>query len=542
MRTTEAGLPIRSRPDPRLVRWLVLVNGAVPGIIFAYDAWRHQLGANGVNYALHTTGLLALLFFVLSLVVTPLKRITGWNELVAGRRALGLYGFFYLVVHFVVFFAFDRGGSVSSTVHEILERRYLQLGTIALILFAPLAITATDGMISRLGPRRWKRLHRLTYVATSLGAIHYILLVKKDIRQPVVFAVGLGVLLAYRVVTTIGDRRRRAKKKPWSGELAIVKTVDESPDVRTFRLAPPDGGKLAFTHRPGQYLNIALVIDGQRVNRSYTIASSPTQREHCEITVKKANLGVASGHLHGALAVGTKVKVTAPAGRFIFDGEGATRVLLVAGGVGITPLMAMIRSLTDNRWRGKIDLVYSVKTQADIVFAAELAERTKRFPDLRVTVTLTREPEGGFRGARGPISRALIEGLSLDLRSTPIFLCGPDPMMASMRALFAALERPRRKRSRRSVRLAAARTGQRERGRRRSRTDARARRRQHHRAVRGLRREHQRRSGRDAPRRGGSSRRGHPERLPRRHLRSVQDAARSRTRDDGRTRRAHGRG
>ena len=135
--------PPRFHPDRRFVRRVVLVNGAVPITLLAYDAWQRQLGANGVNFAIHTTGLLALLFFILSLAVTPLKRLTRYNELVASRRALGLYGFFYLVIHFGIFFVLDRSGSLSSTLHEILKRRYLQIGTLALLLFVPLAVTAT---------------------------------------------------------------------------------------------------------------------------------------------------------------------------------------------------------------------------------------------------------------------------------------------------------------------------------------------------------------------------------------------------------------
>jgi ferredoxin-NADP reductase/DMSO/TMAO reductase YedYZ heme-binding membrane subunit len=457
MNTTEApgsvravGLP-RLRPDPRFVRRLVLVNGAVPGLLLAYDALRGQLGANGTSYALHTTGLLALLFFVMSLAVTPLRRLTGWAELVAGRRALGLYGFFYLVVHFGIFCVLDRGGSLSSIVTEILKRRYLQIGAIALVSFVPLAVTSTDRMITRLGPRRWKRLHRVTYVATSLGALHYILLVKSDVRQPAVFAVALGALLGFRVIASWVDRRARAKKRPWSGELKITEVIEETHDVRTFRFIPlAAAGKVPFEHRAGQYLNLALTIDGQRVNRSYTIASSAARSDYCEITVKKARAGGASSHLHEALREGAVVKVTAPAGRFVFDGEGdglgVTRVLLVAGGVGITPLMAMVRTLSDRRWKGRIDLVYSVKTKDDVVFAKELEELVaKRSTDLHVHLTLTREPpESPWTGARGAITRESLaraaDGASL--REVPIYLCGPDAMMDAMKSLFADLGAP----------------------------------------------------------------------------------------------------
>jgi ferredoxin-NADP reductase/DMSO/TMAO reductase YedYZ heme-binding membrane subunit len=461
----------RVHPDRALVRRLVLVNGAVPITLLAYDAWQRQLGANGTKFAIHTTGMLALVFLMLSLVVTPLKRLTGWNEVVAARRALGLYGFFYLVVHFSIFFVLDREASVSSTVTEILTRRYLQIGTIALLLLIPLAVTSTDAMITRLGPRRWKRLHRLTYLTTSLGALHYYLQVKSDVRQPLAFAGVLAGLLGFRVVVHYADRSRRmmakaaatAARKIWSGELRVSRTTDETPDVRTFRLVAPAGGPLPFTHRPGQYLNIALVIDGQRVNRSYTIASAPTHANYCEITVKKAAVGYASTHLHDVLREGAMVRITAPAGRFVFDGDGppassagtregpgsreekagSEHVLLVAGGVGITPLMAMVRTLTDRQWTGRIDLVFSVKTAADFVFRKELEELASRFPNLHLCVTATREPkESAWPGERGQITRELLLRVTPELRSVPIYLCGPEPMMEALTSLLVTLGAP----------------------------------------------------------------------------------------------------
>jgi ferredoxin-NADP reductase/DMSO/TMAO reductase YedYZ heme-binding membrane subunit len=421
------------------------VNGAVPITLLAYDAWQRQLGANGVNFAIHTTGLIALLFFVLSLAVTPLRRLTGWSELVASRRALGLYGFFYLVVHFGIFFVLDRSGSLSSTLHEILKRRYLQIGTIALLLFVPLAVTASDAMITRLGPRRWKRIHRLSYLATSLGSLHYLLLVKSDVRQPLAFAGVLALLLGTRIIAHVGDRARRAatRRSVWSGELRVSRVTDETHDVRTFRLVPPGGGVLSFTHRPGQYLNLALDLQGARVNRSYTIASAPTHRQYVEITVKKASDGWASGHLHEMLHEGAILKVTAPAGRFVFDGQGSDRVLLLAGGVGITPLMAIVRTLTDRHWPGRVELFYSVKTQADIVFGSELEDLARRSPNVHVHVTLTREAiDSTWRGARGPITGEILQRLVPDLRVMPIFLCGPAAMMAAMHALLAGLGAP----------------------------------------------------------------------------------------------------
>jgi glycine betaine catabolism B len=442
------------RVAPTFARLLVIVNGGVPLLILGWDALHHQLGVNGIKFAIHTTGLLGLLFLLLSLTITPLRRLTGWSVLIAPRRALGLYGFFYLALHFAIFFGFDRAASVSSTVHEILTRRYLQLGAIALLLLVPLALTSTDAMLTRLGAKRWKALHRLSYVATTLGVIHYYMQVKADVRKPLVFAGVLFLLLAFRVGQRLLDGKKTArapvparplaaKRRFWSGELSVLRVFDETPDVRTFRLGLASGEKLPFDYLPGQYLNIALSIAGQRVNRSYTIASSPTQTQYCELTVKKSLLGYASLHLHEMLTQGATLKISAPAGRFVFTGADADSVVLIAGGVGITPLMSIVRYLCDRSWAGAIHLIVSQRTQADIVFSDELTQLQRRFANLHLTPTLSGEAEGSsWQGRRGRISAELLAAVVPELATQQIFLCGPDAMMVDTRAALQGLGVP----------------------------------------------------------------------------------------------------
>lgn len=439
--------------DARFAKQLALVNGAVPLALLGWDAARGQLGVNGVNFAIRTTGMLGLVFLMLSLAVTPLRRLTGWSVLVAARRRIGVYAFTYLALHFTIFFALDRAGSVASTVHEVIVRRYLQIGTLGLLLMVPLAVTSTDAMVSRLGGKRWKRLHRVVYVAAGLGVLHYALLVKSDLRQPLAFAGVLTALLGYRVVQRALDQRattRRAVTTPapakrafWTGELRVARVVEETPDVRTFRLVPTDGSDLPFEAKPGQYLNLALTIDGRAVRRSYTLASSPTQRGYCEITVKRAAAGYGSWHLHDAVREGSLLKVSAPAGRFVFTGEGETRVTLLAGGVGITPLMSMVRYLTERGWPGAIDLVFSVSRRADVIFEAELDALARKAPNLRVTVVLTREPEGSdWTGERERVTAAMLRRVVPEVAKGPVYLCGPDAMMDAMRAVLAEVGVP----------------------------------------------------------------------------------------------------
>ena len=431
---------------------LVIINGLVPAALLAWDAYRHQLGVNEVNFAIRTTGLVGLVFLVLSLIVTPLRRLTGWNVLIAVRRNLGVLAFSYLLSHFAIFFLLDREGSISSTLEEIVSRVYLWFGTAALVLMIPLAVTSTDGMVSRLGAKRWKLLHRLAYWIVPFGVVHYFLLVKSDIRQPVVFAVVVSLLLVYRAAQHYFDLRgevraahgklaaaRQAaprKRTFWSGELKVARIFEETPDIKTFRLVAKDGGPLPFDYTAGQYLNLALTIDGERVNRSYTIASSPTRRDYCEISVKRAATGHGSRHLHETWHEGSLVKVGAPAGRFVFAHDQAKRCVLIAGGVGITPMMSTIRNLTDRCWPGEIYLVFSVRTRRDLAFRDELSYLQARFPNLHVLITLTNDPDPAWDGARGQVSKELLHGFIPDLSRGPILVCGPEPMMTAMRRLL----------------------------------------------------------------------------------------------------------
>jgi ferredoxin-NADP reductase/DMSO/TMAO reductase YedYZ heme-binding membrane subunit len=456
MQTTDAApRPASIQIDVRFSKLLVAANGAVPLAMLGWDTYRHRLGLNGVNFAIHVTGLLGLIFLLLSLTITPLRRLTGWNRLIALRRTLGLYAFFYLCVHFAIFFLFDRAASIGDTVHEIIARRYLQIGTAGLVLLMPLALTSTDAMVTRLGARRWKALHRFAYGAAVLGAVHYCLLVKADLRQPVVFASLLALLLGFRLVRSRLDARKGRDRtraaspavapragRFWSGELVVTQIVEETPDVRTFRLAAKDGGKLPFVHGPGQYLNLALSIDGERANRSYTIASSPTQSSYCELTIKRNPAGRVSRYLHDVLRAGATLKVSAPAGRFIFTGVESDAVLLIAGGVGVTPLMAIVRYLTDNAWSGQIHLIFSVRNRLDVIFADELGRLQQRFPNLHLCVTLSGAEDGSWLGERGRISTDLVRRLVPNVTRLPVYLCGPDPMMAETRRLLLELGVP----------------------------------------------------------------------------------------------------
>lgn len=434
--------------DTRFWKLVVVINGAVPLAMLAWDASQGELGPNPVAFVLHTTGLLSLIFLLLTLTVTPLRLLTGWNTLIGFRRSLGLFGFFYACLHVTIYVSLDRELNISSTIEELLTRQYLQVGLAALLMMTPLAVTSTNAMVARLGARRWKMLHRLVYPAAGLGALHYYMLVKSDVRQPLAFAGVLVILLAARFGKHDLDLRRAvsrssaptpplASRKFWSGELQVARVFDETPEVRTFRLVSPDGGPLPFDYLPGQYLNVQLTIDGRRVKRSYTIASSPTRGAYCELSIKREDAGLASSYLHRHLHAGDRLKISAPAGKFIFTGQESESVVLIAGGVGITPLMSITRYLTDRAWAGEIFLLIAAKTENDQIFKDELDLLAKRFQNLRVCVTLTRlKPDDAWNGQRGRMNQDWLTQTVPDLPRRLFYVCGPDAMMTSTRELL----------------------------------------------------------------------------------------------------------
>jgi ferredoxin-NADP reductase/DMSO/TMAO reductase YedYZ heme-binding membrane subunit len=434
--------------DPKFAKTVVLVNGLVPATLLVWDAFHGGLGVNEVNYAIRTTGLIGLVLIVLSLLVTPLRRITGWAWPIAVRRRLGVLGFSYILAHFIIFYWWDRDGSIGSTIHEIIARQYLWFGFGALVLMTPLAATSLDSMVTRLGAKRWKSLHRLAYLVGIGGVVHYYLLVKSDTRPPLVFAVIVAAAYIFRIGSRFPDTAKLPKKpapaarpkKFWSGELVLARIFDETHDVKTFRFVNPDGGRLPFEHTAGQYLNLKLQIDGKRVNRSYTIASSPTRAHYCEISVKRSQF--ASKWIHENWQEAMRIQIGAPSGKFLFAGHEAERVVLIAGGVGITPMMSIVRSLTDRGWKGEMYLLFSVRKRTDIIFEQELAHLQARHPNLHVGITLTNDPDAAWTGARGQINAELLNGFIPSFKHGPVMLCGPDPMMTAMRTLLVGMGIP----------------------------------------------------------------------------------------------------
>ncbi|AUX25374.1 sulfite oxidase [Sorangium cellulosum] len=199
--------PLRAgAPAGRKLPWLepaVVTGGLIPLAVLGLRAATGALGANPVAEALNQLGLLALVLLIASLAATPLQRITGWTFPVRIRKALGLLSFFYACAHFLIYATLDQGLALPAIVADITERPFLLIGFVALVLLVPLAATSTARMLKRLGFARWKRLHRLAYVAAVLGVAHYFLRVKKDTTEPLIYAALLAALFAVRIASAV---------------------------------------------------------------------------------------------------------------------------------------------------------------------------------------------------------------------------------------------------------------------------------------------------------------------------------------------------
>jgi ferredoxin-NADP reductase len=224
----------------------------------------------------------------------------------------------------------------------------------------------------------------------------------------------------------------------WRGQLRVGSIIKETPNVKTFRLLPSSGDHfLPFTFVPGQFLNVAFWIGGARMNRSYSISSSPTQREYVDLTVRREPRGAVSRHIVDLLKVGDRIEAGGPVGKFTFTGNEADSIVLISGGVGITPMVSISRYLTEQSWPGDIFFIYVCRTPADYILADEIAALERRNPKLHVVITMTR-PEGtDWKGPRGHLTKELLMQTVPNLGSRRIHLCGPIPMMDATKALLA---------------------------------------------------------------------------------------------------------
>ncbi|NOZ11436.1 MAG: sulfoxide reductase heme-binding subunit YedZ [Gammaproteobacteria bacterium] len=184
-----------------IIHWVkptLFILALLPLANLLWDGYTDALGAEPIEAISQRSGDWILRFLLLTLTITPLRRISGWNELARLRRMLGLFAFFYACLHFLNYLVLDQGLDLAFIMEDVIEHKYVLIGFSSFLLLIPLALTSTKAMIRRLGGRRWQKLHRLIYLISIGGVVHYYWLVKSDIREPLLYAFLLTVLLGYR--------------------------------------------------------------------------------------------------------------------------------------------------------------------------------------------------------------------------------------------------------------------------------------------------------------------------------------------------------
>ena len=329
----------------------------------------------------------------------------------------------------------------------------------AVAAYAILFVVVTSALRRAIGIRRWKVVHYASYLALPAFLVHGVFTNPNldgqaadltDGVKFIVYACTVAVVgaIVWRVVH--GVRRTALREAAatgtasaidypatWAGQLQVARIFQETPSVKTFRMVAPDRRRLPFTFKPGQFMTLTLPVAGQDVRRTYTIASPPTRTSYVEITVKRE--GVASQYLHDTLAAGDLVDIRALSGGFTFTGTESEGVVLIAGGVGVTPMMSVLRSLTDAAWDHGIWMVFAVRTPMDVIYQTELAYLQQRHPNFHLRVVVEDVLDTTWHGDVGRVTAALLADAIPELPRRRVYLCGPAPMMDTVRTLLREL-------------------------------------------------------------------------------------------------------
>ena len=201
---------MRALLTSKWIKVVVFLLCLMPLASLGWRALHNDLSANPIEVITHATGEWTLRFLLITLAITPLRKILRLPDLIRFRRMLGLFAFFYACLHFTTYICLDKFFDLAEMWKDVAKRRYITVGFAAFLLLIPLAITSTTGWIRRLGGRRWQQLHRFIYISAICGVIHYYWLVKSAVLRPLTYGAILAVLLLWRLATKYWPQPRRA--------------------------------------------------------------------------------------------------------------------------------------------------------------------------------------------------------------------------------------------------------------------------------------------------------------------------------------------
>ena len=317
----------------------------------------------------------------------------------------------------------------------------------ALAAYTLIFVVVTAYLRKRFKYTLWKKLHYASYVVIGSFLVHGIF-TEPSLKHGALIdyfdggkvfiefcALMCVCLIIWRVSYGRRLRLNNATQEPgapaWRGDLMIDSIIDAREDVKIFRLTNPRGGNLPFAFLPGQYLRFRLKHGDSVFTRSYSICSAPASEAYCEVAVKRSNEGKGSAYFHDLTEVGQKLACDGPHGTFTFAGAQSEGVVLIAGGIGLTPLLSIIRHLANHNWPHDVFLLFATSTPAHILFEAELRSLAERYRHFTYLILPSRTNESPWSGPSGRLQAAHICALVPHIAGLPVYLCGPDLMMSA---------------------------------------------------------------------------------------------------------------
>ena len=400
----------------------------VPLAHLGYAFYSGNTTANPVEFIEHYTGDWAIRLLLVTLCVTPLRKLTRLSSLAGFRRSLGLFAFFYAVLHFLAYLGFDQQFDPMGIIADIGKRRYITVGFVGWLSLAALATTSTAGWVRRMGLKRWQRLHKLVYIAAAAAVVHYYWLVKSDIRLPAMYGAILFVLLTARLPWLW------RKTRNGSFRVRLTKMRRETDDAATLTFSLLQGKTLQF--KPGQFVTFNWVVAGQTLPRSYSVSSAPSQTRFFDITVKKQ--GIVSTFLTESAREGLTVVASGPYGRFALDLATHRTPVFFAAGSGITPILSMLRHIEEAAPEREVVLFYASRDEHQIIFKGELDRLAARLSKFRFIPIITK-PAAGWAGERGQITQEMVQKALPATENKAFFLCGPAGFMTAVKAILSSM-------------------------------------------------------------------------------------------------------
>jgi ferredoxin-NADP reductase/DMSO/TMAO reductase YedYZ heme-binding membrane subunit len=412
-------------------RWwkpALLLLSLIPLTRLLWGFHTNDLSANPVEFIEHSTGDWAIRLLLVTLLITPLRKLTGWSQLSRFRRMLGLFAFFYALLHFSAYLWFDQEFDLKGIFEDIGKRRYVTVGFLGWVSMAALAATSTAGWVRRLGVARWNRLHKLVYLGAAAAVVHYYWLVKSDIRLPVMYGSTLTVLMLARL------QQSWARRSQAGVPVKLIRIHRETDDAVTLTFALPPSKTLSI--KPGQFMTFDWLVNGEKAPRSYSVSSQPSRGESFDITVKKQ--GLVSTFLNETARVGLEVVAHGPYGRFALDATQHSAAVFFAGGSGITPIISMLRHLEEVSPNATAVLFYASRNDRQIIFQRELDRLKAKLPNLLI-IQVVSEPSPAWGGERGRINRDMVERTLSSVGGKTFFLCGPEGFMVEAQQILTSL-------------------------------------------------------------------------------------------------------